>query len=293
MVEAAFEVRRATFGRRVQFHVLMNAKSGLCPEDCGYCSQSSLASSEIERYPLRSPEEIRDAAHRAYESGAHRFCIVISGRGATDRELNEVALAVQAVKGAVPIEVCCSLGLLDVEKAQRLKQVGVDRVNHNLNTSARHYTRICTTHTYADRVATVEAAQTAGLSTCSGVLAGMGESDQDLIDVARALRALGVDSVPINFLNPIPGTPLAEMNELTPWRCLKILCLFRFLLPKTEIRIAGGREINLRSLQALALYPGNSLFINGYLTTSGQSADDAVAMVRDLGFEVDILPSPV
>jgi biotin synthase len=121
----------------------------------------------------------------------------------------------------------------------------------------------------------------------------MGESDQDLIDVARALRALGVDSVPINFLNPMPGTPLAKMNELTPWRCLKILCLFRFLLPKTEIRIAGGREINLRSLQALALYPGNSLFINGYLTTSGQSADDAVAMVRDLGFEIDILPAPV
>lgn len=293
MVEAAFEVRRATFGRRVQFHVLMNAKSGLCPEDCGYCSQSSLASSEIERYPLCSPEEICDAARRAYESGAHRFCIVISGRGATDRELSEVAAAVQTIKSAVPIEVCCSLGLLDLEKAQRLKQVGVDRVNHNLNTSVRHYPRICTTHTYADRVATVEAAQTAGLSTCSGVLAGMGESDQDLIDVARALRALGVDSVPINFLNPMPGTPLAEVNELTPWRCLKILCLFRFLLPKTEIRIAGGREINLRSLQALALYPGNSLFINGYLTTSGQSADDAVAMVRDLGFEVDILPAPV
>lgn len=293
MLDAAFQVRQATFGRRVQFHVLMNAKSGLCPEDCGYCSQSAPATSEIERYPLRSPEEIRDAAQRAYESGAHRFCVVISGRGATDRELSEVALAVQAIKRAVPIEVCCSLGLLDVKKAQRLKQVGVDRVNHNLNTSARHYPKICTTHTYADRVATVEAAQTAGLSTCSGVLAGMGETDQDLIDVARSLRALSVDSVPINFLNPMSGTPLAEMNELTPWRCLKILCLFRFVLPKTEIRIAGGREVNLRSLQALALYPGNSLFINGYLTTGGQSADDAVAMVRDLGFEVDIQPAPV
>lgn len=293
MLDAAFQVRRATFGRRVQFHVLMNAKSGLCPEDCGYCSQSAPATSEIERYPLRSTEEILDAAHQAHESGAHRFCIVISGRGATDRELNDVALAVQAIKRVVPIEVCCSLGLLDAQKAERLKQVGVDRVNHNLNTSARHYPKICTTHTYADRVATVEAVQTAGLSTCSGVLAGMGESDQDLIDVARALRALGVDSVPINFLNPQAGTPLAEMNELTPWRCLKILCVFRFFLPKTEIRIAGGREINLRTLQALALYPGNSLFINGYLTTSGQSADEAVAMVRDLGFEVDVLPASV
>lgn len=292
MLDAAFRVRKATFGRRVQFHVLMNAKSGLCPEDCGYCSQSSVAASDIERYPLRSSEEIRDAASRAYQSGAHRFCIVISGRGATDHELDDVARAVQAIKTSVPIEVCCSLGLLGLDKAQRLKQVGVDRVNHNLNTSERHYAAICSTHAYADRVATVEAVQTAGLSTCSGVLAGMGEGDQDLVDVARALRALHVDSVPVNFLNPIPGTPLAEMHVLTPWRCLKILCLFRFLLPKTEIRVAGGREVNLRSLQPLALYPGNSLFINGYLTTGGQSAADAVAMVQDLGFEVDRLPSP-
>lgn len=291
MLEAAFDVRRATFGRRVQFHVLMNAKSGLCPEDCGYCSQSAVASSEIERYPLRSPEDICEAASRAYQAGAHRFCIVISGRGASDRELDEVARAVLTVKAAVPIEVCCSLGLLDLEKAQRLKQVGVDRVNHNLNTSERNYAKICTTHTYTDRVATVQAVQAAGLSTCSGVLAGMGESDQDLIDVARALRALRVDSVPINFLNPIPGTPLAEVRALTPWRCLKILCLFRFILPTTEIRVAGGREVNLRSLQPFALYPGNSLFINGYLTTDGQSAEEAMAMVRDLGFEVDILPS--
>jgi len=239
----------------------------------------------------RQSREIGDAAHRAHQSGAHRFCIVISGRGATDRELDDVARAVRAVKADVPIEVCCSLGLLDFDKAQRLKQVGVDRVNHNLNTSEGHYETICTTHTYADRVATVKAVQTAGLSTCSGVLAGMGESDQDLMDVARALRALRVDSVPVNFLNAIPGTPLAEMRVLTPWRCLKILCLFRFLLPKTEIRVAGGREVNLRSLQPLALYPGNSLFINGYLTTGGQSAAEAVEMVRDLGFELDPMPS--
>lgn len=291
MLDAAFQIRRATFGRRVQFHVLMNAKSGLCPEDCGYCSQSSAATSDIERYPLRSPQEILAAARNAYQSGAHRFCIVISGRGATDRELDEVARAVQTVKASLPLEVCCSLGLLDLDKAQRLKQVGVDRVNHNLNTSERHYPAICSTHTYADRVATVAAAQTAGLATCSGVLAGMGERDGDLVDVARALRALNVDSVPINFLNPIAGTPLAGAATLTPWRCLKILCMFRFLLPKTEIRIAGGREVNLRSLQPLALYPGNSLFINGYLTTSGQSAEDAISMVRDLGFEIDPQPS--
>jgi biotin synthase len=290
MLEAAFRVRRATFGRKVQFHVLMNAKSGLCPEDCGYCSQSSTANSDIERYPLRSAEEMVRAARRARESGAHRFCVVISGRGVADDELEEVSRAVRAIKTEVPIEVCCSLGLLDLGKAERLKQAGVDRVNHNLNTSAAYYTTICSTHTFEDRVATVKAVQQAGLSTCSGVLAGMGETDRDLVDVARALRALHVDSVPVNFLNPMPGTALEDQRALTPWYCLKVLCLFRFMLPTTEIRVAGGREVNLRSLQPLALYPGNSLFIDGYLTTGGQSADEAIAMVRDMGFEVDMLP---
>lgn len=290
MLDAAFTVRRAAFGRRVQFHVLMNAKSGFCPEDCGYCSQSANATSDIDRYPLRSAEDLVRAARRAHESGAHRFCVVISGRGVADEELEEVSRAVHAIKTEVPIEVCCSLGLLDLDKATRLKHAGVDRVNHNLNTSAAYYTKICSTHTYADRVATVEAVQRAGLSTCSGVLAGMGESDRDLVDVARALRALRVDSVPVNFLNSMPGTPLEGMRALTPWHCLKVLCLFRFMLPKTEIRVAGGREVNLRGLQPLALYPGNSLFINGYLTTGGQSADEAIAMVKDMGFEVDILP---
>lgn len=287
LLEAAFQVRRATFGRRVQFHVLMNAKSGLCPEDCGYCSQSAVAASDIERYPLRSTAEMLEAARAASRSGAHRFCLVISARGATDRELDGVVDAVSAIKAAVPIEVCCSLGLLSVEKARRLKDAGVDRINHNLNTSAAFYPSICSTHSYGDRVSTIEAVQAARLSTCSGVLAGMGETDHDLIDVARALRALKVDSVPVNFLNPLPGTPLADRRDLTPWRCLKILCLFRFFLPKTEIRIAGGREINLRSLQPLALYAGNSLFIEGYLTTPGQSALDAIRMVEDMGFEID------
>ncbi|MFZ5863382.1 MAG: biotin synthase BioB [Nitrospirota bacterium] len=290
MLDAAFQVRRATFGRRVQFHVLMNAKSGWCPEDCGYCSQSSTASSDIDRYPLRSAEDMVRAARSAHEAGAHRFCVVISGRGVADDELEEVSRAVRAIKSEVPIEVCCSLGLLDRGKADRLKHAGVDRVNHNLNTSSEYYGKICSTHTYEDRVATVKTVQRAGLSTCSGVLAGMGETDRDLVDVARALRALRVDSVPVNFLNPMPGTPLEGVRSLTPWYCLKVLCVFRFMLPKTEIRIAGGREVNLRGLQPLALYPGNSLFINGYLTTGGQSADEAIAMVKDMGFEVDMLP---
>ncbi|MBI3608895.1 MAG: biotin synthase BioB [Nitrospirae bacterium] len=286
LLGAAFRVRRATFGTRVQFHVLMNAKSGFCPEDCGYCSQSSMSTTEIDRYPLRSMDEMLQAARKAHRAGAHRFCLVISARGATTPEIERIVAAVEAIKAEVPIEVCCSLGLLTLEKAQQLKAAGVDRVNHNLNTSARYYPAICSTHSFADRVATVEAAQAARLATCSGVLAGMGETDHDLIEVASVLRGLAVDSVPVNFLHPVAGTPLADVKDLTPWRCLKILCLFRFMLPKTEIRVAGGREVNLRSLQPLALYPGNSLFIEGYLTTPGQAAADAIRMVQDLGFEV-------
>lgn len=286
LLDAAFRVRRATFGTRVQFHVLMNAKSGLCPEDCGYCSQSAISTAEISHYPLRSTGEMVEAARAASANGAHRFCLVISGRGATDREIDTIAEAVAAIKADVPIEVCCSLGLLTLEKAHRLKAAGADRINHNLNTSEQFYPEICSTHSYQDRVETVKAVQAARLSTCSGVLAGMGEDDRDLIEVAHALRRLGVDSVPVNFLNPISGTPLATLHVLTPWKCLKILCLFRFLLPKTEIRVAGGREVNLRSLQPLALYPGNSIFIGGYLTTEGQGVADAVKMVEALGFEV-------
>lgn len=286
LLQAAFLVRRTTFGTRVQFHVLMNAKSGLCPEDCGYCSQSSRSTAEIDRFPLRSTEEMLQAARKAHQTGAHRFCLVISARGATAHEIERIVETVEAIKAEVPIEVCCSLGLLTLDKAQQLKAAGVDRINHNLNTSARYYPAICSTHSFTDRVATVEAAQAARLATCSGVLAGMGETDLDLIDVARVLRGLAVDSVPVNFLNAVTGTPLEGTRELTPWRCLKILCLFRFILPKTEIRVAGGREVNLRGLQPLALYPGNSIFVEGYLTTSGQAAADAIRMVEDLGFEV-------
>ncbi|HEX6971426.1 MAG TPA: biotin synthase BioB [Limnochordia bacterium] len=287
LLHAAFTVRRHYFGRKVKLNVLMNAKSGLCPEDCGYCSQSIVSKAPIEKYPFRSAADIVEGARRAWDAGAGTYCIVASGRGPTKKELQHVAAAVRQIKAELPLRVCACLGLLDAEAARVLKEAGVDRYNHNLNTSARHYARITSTHTYADRVETVRAVQANGISPCSGCIVGMRETDEDIYAVAVALRELDVDSIPVNFLHAIPGTPLADCDELNPRRCLKILALFRFMCPSMEIRISGGREVQLRSLQALGLYAANSLFLGDYLTTPGQPAQADLQMIADLGFEVE------
>jgi len=194
---------------------------------------------------------------------------------------------VREVKGKYELKVCACLGLLSEEQTHRLAEAGVDRVNHNLNTSENYHPQICSTHTFYDRVATIKNVQAAGITTCCGGILGMGESDEDIIDLAYSLRELEVTSVPLNFLIPIPGTPLAEVRELNPRRCLRILCLFRFLLPAQEIRIAGGREVHLRSLQPLGLYPANSIFIGDYLTTPGQAAYNDFQMIEDAGFVLE------
>ena len=292
LLSAAFRVRRHYYGKRVQIHVLQNAKSGLCPEDCHYCSQSSVSHAPIDRYPFMAKEELVERARQAQAAGAVRFCIVNSGRGPTNKEIDEIAEAVREIRRQTGMNVCCSLGLMNEDKAQKLKDAGVGRVNHNLNTSRAHHPEIVTTHTYDDRVATIENVKHAGIGTCSGGIIGMGESDEDIIDLALTLRAMDIDSIPVNFLNSIPTTPFEQKKELTPQRCLKTLCLFRFVNPAKEIRVAGGREVNLRSLQPLSLYPANSIFVNGYLTTPGQQASDAHQMIADLGFELDS-PAPI
>ena len=287
LISAAFKVRHHYYGKRVQIHVLQNAKSGLCPEDCHYCSQSSVSDAPIDRYPFMSKEKLVESAKQAKAAGAVRFCIVNSGRGPTNKEIDQIAEAVREIREKTGMNICCSLGLMNEDKIQRLKAAGVGRVNHNLNTSRNHHPDIVTTHTYEDRVATIENVKHAGVGTCSGGIIGMGESDEDIIDLALTLRAMDIESIPVNFLNSIPKTPFEKKRELTPQRCLKTLCLFRFVNPRKEIRVAGGREVNLRSLQPLSLYPANSIFVNGYLTTPGQEASDAHQMIRDLGFELD------
>ena len=288
LVAAAYRIRHHFFGNTVRLQMLLNAKSGACQEDCHYCSQSSISTAEIDRYALVSPKEMVDGARRAANAKAQRFCIVISGRSPLDREIQQISTAVKQIKEEMPIQVCCSLGLLSQDQAVQLKSAGVDRINHNLNTSETYHSSICTTHTFQDRLTTLMHARTAGLELCSGGIIGMGEHDEDLVDLAFALRDLNPDSIPLNMLHPVPGTPFEGKQDLTPQRCLKILCLFRFLHPKREIRAAGGREWNLRSLQPMVLYVADSLFVDGYLTTPGQPAPEVWKMIEDLGFTIEV-----
>jgi biotin synthase len=288
LLRAAFRVRERYHGRRVKICQLRNARSGLCPEDCHYCSQSAISDAAIPRYRLDSVPELLAGAHRAVAAGARRYCMVTSGRGPSETDIARFTNAARAIKAEFPkLELCVSLGLLSEPQACELKAAGVGWVNHNLNTSRRFYPEICTTHTYDDRIATVQAVHHAGLSTCCGGIIGMGETEDDIIDLAFALHELRVDSLPLNFLHPIDGTPLAARDDLTPARCLRALCLMRFTNPQSEIRVAGGRELNLGWFQALALYPANSIFVDGYLTTPGQATGDAQRMIIEMGFEIE------
>ena len=286
LLAAVYRVRRRWFGNQVQLYFLMNAKSGLCPEDCTYCSQSKVSEAEIPRYNLLSREKLLDGARLAAESNARTYCIVISARGPNEREMRAVTTIVPEIKQRYNLKICACLGLLTPEQARELKACGVDRVNHNLNTSESFYGQICTTHSFADRLATLHAVRDAGIEMCSGGIIGMGERPRDVVEMAIALRDLGVQSIPVNFLNPIGGTPLAGRQDLNPRYCLKVLAMFRLVNPDRELRIAGGREMHLGSMQALGLYAANSIFVGDYLTTKGQAPDADFQMVRDLGFEI-------
>lgn len=287
LLQAAYELRRRSFGNTVMVHVLNNVQNGLCPEDCGYCSQNKDSAAAIRKYAMKSDEAILAEAEAAANSGASRYCMVLSGRGPTVGRTKRIAELVREIKKRHPIEVCLSAGLMGDEHAQILKEAGLDRMNHNLNTSERRYDEITSTHSYADRVATLEAAKRNGLESCSGMIVGMGEESKDILEVAFKLRELEVPSIPVNFLIPISGNQVQNDGSLTPDRCLRALCLMRFVNPKAEIRIAGGREGHLRTMQPFGLYPANSLFVEGYLTTKGDPVEETYAMIRDAGFEIE------
>ena len=292
LLDAAFRVRRAHWGRRVSLHVLDNAKQGACPEDCGFCSQSSVDRGSGESpsgvAPMKSVDDLVAGARQAHAVRAKRYCMVTATRGPSQRDLDTICEAAQRIKGEMNIELCASLGILTEAKAQRLASSGVDRFNHNLETSERHYATIVSTHTWQDRVQTVKLAKAAGMDTCVGGIVGLGESEEDLLDLAFALRDLDVDSVPVNFLDARPGTPLAGSPLVEPGFALRALCMFRFVHPRTDLRVAGGREITLRALQAMALYPANSIFTQGYLTTGGATPHADHQMIKDAGFELEL-----
>jgi biotin synthase len=286
VLAAAYRVRHHGFGRKVHLNFLVNAKSGLCGEDCGYCSQSRVSQADIPRYRLLEPDEILAGAEMAVQRGAGTYCIVTSGRSPSPTDLAVVCDSVARIKRTHPaLHICYSAGLLSPRQAAQIKAAGVDRVNHNLNTSRRWYAHICTTHSYDDRLATLAAVRAAGMQICCGGIVGMGEDDADVVELALRLGQLQVEAVPVNFLIPIPGIALENVGPLNPRYCLKTLALFRLANPRAELRIAGGRELHLGPLQPLGLYAANSIFLGDYLTTKGQTPVEDYRMIEALGFE--------
>jgi len=295
LLAAAYRVRHHYFGKRVRLNFLVNAKSGHCSEDCAYCSQSRVSKADIPHYQLLPSEEIVAGAERAIELHAGTCCIVTSARKPSERELRGVADAAREIKERHPdLKLCACLGLLNSRQAERLREAGIDRYNHNLNTAESHYAEICSTHSFSDRADTVEAVTEAGISPCSGVIVGLGETPEQLVEACFALRDIGADSIPVNFLIPIEGTPLAESRPvLDPRFCLKALSMFRLACPDREIRLSAGREVHLRSLQPLGLYAANSIFVADYLTEPGQPPDEDWRMIEDLGFEIEAPGEPI
>lgn len=287
IVAAAGRLRREHFGNKVKVNYLVNLKSGLCPENCNYCSQAIGSEAPILKYSWLSKDDAIKQAGAGLKGGASRVCMVSSGRGPSNRDIDKVVEMTEALKEEYDgVEVCACLGLLKDGQAERLKAAGVDAYNHNINTAESNHDNIVQTHTYDDRVDTIGKAKSAGLSPCSGLIAGLGETDEQLVEALFALKELGSDSIPVNFLMPFDGTPYENTWELSPTRCVKILAMARFVCPDKEIRIAGGREMHLRTLQATALHVANSIFLGDYLTSEGQDAKSDLEMMRDNGFVI-------
>jgi biotin synthase len=284
----AHRVRERLSGRRVSFCVIINAKSGLCSEDCAFCSQSARAQSQVPYYPLLAKPALVAAAERAAAAGASRFSLVTAGRGIlSPRDQEAVLAAVAAIREAVPIRICASLGIVDRGFLKALKAAGLYRFHHNLEAAASFFPSICTTHSFDDRVATIEAAQEAGLSVCSGGIFGLGESLAQRWEMARKLKTLNVDAIPLNFLHPLAGTPLANRPLLEPLEALKIVLAFRLMFPDRSLIICGGRQETLRSLTPLLFAAGaNALMTGDYLTTRGRLPVEDQQMVVDLGLEL-------
>lgn len=282
---AALMVKNHFHQNTIQLNVLMNAKSGLCAEDCGYCAQSKISSADIESYGLLPTNIIYKKACLAYKRNATTFCIATSGSRLSKQEMTAVGETIKKIKQDLPLKICLSVGLSTLEQMNYFKSVGVDRLNHNLNTPKDNYEKIATTHTYAQRKNTLEMLQQVNMSACAGFICGMGETDEQLIDLAFELRELRPHSVPINFLIPIEGTKFSNVNTLTPIKCLKILTLMRFIFPEVELRASAGREYHFGDLEHFAFLITDSLFLGDYLTSGGNAEDQDIAKLELL--EID------
>lgn len=286
LMALANRVRDALCGPDVHLCGIINAKSGHCPEDCAFCAQSTHFTTGIKTYPFLPADEVVEGGKVAAAQGASRYGIVTATKDLKPgKMLERVLAAVRAVKADGTIQADASLGIIyDLEVAEALKEAGLVELNHNLETSRRYFPEVCSTHSYDERVNTLKLAKQAGLMLCSGGIFGMGETWEDRVDLALELSGLEVDTVPLNFLHRIEGTPLSNAEELTPLEILKIVAIYRLLLPSTEIKVAGGREVNLRALQPLMFVAGaNSTMVGSYLTTGGWSHEKDHEMIRDLG----------
>jgi biotin synthase len=287
----AHHVRLAWMGPAVEVESIVSAKTGGCPEDCTFCSQSARYATGVQREPMLPTDRLVDLARRTRELGGTEFCIVVAVRGPDDRLLRQVVDAARAIRGEVDIEVAASLGLLRPGQAEVLAAAGIHRYNHNLEAGPRFFPQICSTHSFDDRVQTCRMVTTAGMELCSGGIFGMGETWADRLDLAYALRELGAHEVPCNFLNPRPGTPSAGSQMLRPLDALRCVAVFRLVLPFAVLRYAGGREVVLRDLQAYGMLAGaNGIIVGNYLTTLGRSAEVDLAMLADLGMPVATRP---
>ncbi len=271
---------------RIEFCSIINAKSGACSEDCKFCAQSKFYNTPINIYPLVPKDEILEGAYRGVEFGANRYCVVLSGRRATEEEVEKICDAIHEIKReGLPINVCVSAGTLDEESLKRLKQAGVKRINHNLEASENFFPNIVSTHSWRERYETIRRIKEVGLSTCCGGIFGMGESNEDRVDLALTYRELEVDSIPLNFLMPIEGTPLEKAPGVKPLEALKIIAMFRFTNPKAELRLCGGREQNLRDFHGMAVLMTNAMMVGGYLTRAGRDIRKDYQLLSDLGYE--------
>jgi biotin synthase len=286
----AHRIKEAHFGDRIDLCSIINAKSGRCAENCSFCSQSAHHQTTAPVYPLKSVAEMVDGARQAEAEGSHCYGIVTSGsRIVSGAELEQILTAIRQIKDQTNIAPSASLGQLNPQLAQALAAAGCETYHHNLETARSFFPQICTTHSYEEDVATIHCAKTAGMQVCSGGIFGLGESLEQRVEMALTLRELDVDSVPLNFLNPVPGTPLQETRLLSPLDCIRIVCLFRYLLPKKRITVCGGREVNLRDFQPLIFLAGASgTMVGNYLTTSGRDRGSDLQMFRDAEVRINV-----
>lgn len=283
---AASRIREKFRGAKVELCSIINAKSGECPEDCSYCAQSSYSSTDAPVFPLVREDVVMEKALEARDKGVKRFCIVTSGKKIDSKELRAIAEMVAKIRrlGILP---CATLGLLNKEELAMLKDSGLERYHHNIETSERFFPEMCTTHTYQDKLRTIAEVQALGLSLCSGGIFGIGEEWQDRIEMAFALKKINPDSVPVNFLIAVRGTPLEDVDLLEPFEALKIISIYRFILPDKEIRICGGRRQVLKEFNSMAFMAGaDSLLTGNYLTTTGTAYEDDLNLIKHYGLEI-------